>query len=117
IEVIHFKVKPEREVEFSQSMTKVHGAIQKTAWPVNYMWYERQNGGDGPEWVLVLPHANYADMAGPEMSFPAMLEKGLGADEAKAMLGSMNAPLYGTTTELMTYRADLSYVPEAAPAK
>jgi hypothetical protein len=112
-EVIHFMVKPEAESDFNDAMAKINDAINKTNWPSHYLFYALENGGEGPHIALVLPHNNWADMAEPDVSFTAMLEKGLGRHDAEAVLRTLNKSVRRQWTEMLVYRPDLSYRPAA----
>jgi len=110
-EVVHFFLKPGTTGAFRQAISRAHEAIGKTNWPVNYLWYELWNGGEGPHFVLVLPRDSWADMAEPELSFPAMLTKAFGPVETGQILGAMSSSTKSESSEMLLYRPDLSYVP------
>jgi hypothetical protein len=110
-EVIHFFLKPGAGGTFRHAIGRAHEAIAKTNWPVNYLWYELWNGGEGPHVVLVLPRNSWAEMAEPEVSFPAMLTKALGPFEAGKVLEAFDSSARSQVSEILVYRPDLSYVP------
>lgn len=110
-EVFHFLLKPDKASEFRHALQRAHEAIGKTNWPVSYSWYALVNGGEGPHFVLVLPRNSYADMAEPEMSFPAMLTKAFGPYEAQVIDGAFGQASKSQWSELLVYRPDLSHVP------
>ncbi len=112
-QLIHFQVKIGGEPAFNQAMKKTHEAIQKTNWPARYEWYELMDGGEGPTFVLVLPMNKWADMQPPELPFPAMLEKAFGREEAAAVMRLFDDSIRSQRTEILRFRADLSYVPSA----
>jgi len=112
-EVIHFMVRPDKEADFSLLIKKIDDAIKKTNWPVHYSWYELVNGGEQPHFVLVIPHENWASMAEPEVSFPAMLEKAFGRLEAGAILEGFGKTIKSQSSEMLQYRPELSYRPTA----
>jgi hypothetical protein len=109
VELIHFRVKPEAEERFQRAMTRVHEAIQKSDWPYRYIWYSLVNGGEHPSFTLALPKNGFADLAEPETPFPKMLEKSLGRSEAESILKTLGESVREQTSELVRYRADLSY--------
>ncbi len=111
--VIHFLVKPEAESGWRNAVRKIHEAIGKTDWPTHYMWYALVNGGETPHYVLLLPRNSYAEMAPPEVSFEAMLEKAMGREDAQALQRTISNSIRREWSELITYRADLSYRPAA----
>lgn len=112
-EVITFKLQPGSVPEFLYVMKKIHEAIGKTNWPVQYEWYALHNGGEVPEFVLVLPKAKWADFNEPEKPFDKMLEEAYGPREAQALLHDFAKTIRSEHTELIRYRADLSYIPAA----
>lgn len=112
VELVHFQIRPGRDVDFNHAIKRTHEAIQKTNWPINYGWYSLANGGE-PEYVLALPKSKWADMEPPELSFPAMLEKAFGRGEADMVVKLFDQSVERTWSELAGYRADLSYKPAA----
>ncbi len=114
-EVFHFMVNPDAEEKFVYAIRKIHEAIGKTNWQPHqpYAWYGLANGGETPHFVLVLPHNSWAEMAEPEVSFDAMIEKAFGREEAEPLLRSLSETIRHQWTETLLYRSDLSYVPAA----
>lgn len=110
-EVLTFHLQMGRSREFMNQMKKVHDAIQKTDWPVRYLWYGLVNGGEDPTFVLVLPRRSWADMKQPEVSFNSMLEQAYGRDDAEAMMKSIDASVDSLRSEIVRYHPELSYVP------
>lgn len=111
-EVVHFLLKPDKAAEFRHAVRRAHEAIGKTNWPVSYLWYELWNGGEGPQFVLVLPRNSWAEMAEPEVSFPAMLTKAFGPYEAGKVLDGFASASKSQWSEIILYRSDLSHVAE-----
>ncbi len=111
--VLNFLVKIDKASEFQYAIRKFHEAIGKTNWPTHYIWYMLANGGEHPRFVLVLPRNSYAEMAPPEVSFDAMLEKAFGRQEAEALQRTLAKSVRRQWSELITYRPDLSYRPAA----
>ena len=109
-EVVHFLLKPDKAAAFRHALQRAHEAIGKTNWPVTYLWYQLWNGGEGPHFVLVLPHNSFAEIAEPEMSFPAMLTKAFGPYETGVILQSFDQSSKSQWSEIIGYRPDLSYV-------
>lgn len=110
-EVEHFFLKQDGDSDFNAAIQKINEAIGKTSWPVHYFWYQLANGGDGPHYVLVIPHNSFAEMADPEPSFPVMLEKALGRHDAEELMHGLDKSIAKQSSELLTYRPDLSYRP------
>lgn len=113
-ELIHFQLKQGKDGEFRHAIKRIHEAIGKTSWPAHYLWYELLDGGEHPAYTLVLPMKTWADMAPLDPPFPVMLEKAFGREDAAAILKELDGSIHGQRSEIVRYRADLSYVP--APA-
>ncbi|HKZ53504.1 MAG TPA: hypothetical protein VJ085_09535 [Candidatus Acidoferrales bacterium] len=101
-----------KDAEFMALIKRIHQAIEKTQWPLNYEWYMLMSGGQGPEYVLVIFHKNYASLQGPEKPFPAMLEEALGRQEAEMVMEHFGKIVKGERSSLLRLRPDLSYIPE-----
>ncbi|MBI4462685.1 MAG: hypothetical protein HY653_07260 [Acidobacteria bacterium] len=110
-EIWSFRLRGGTEEEFLNAIAKAHQAILQTNWPVHYEWYTLVNGGEHPEFVLVLPKENWAAMAPPEKPFPKMLEEAFGRAEAEAVLKVFDKTIKSQTSEIIRTRADLSYIP------
>jgi hypothetical protein len=110
-EVEHFMLKPGSESDFYSVIQKVNDAIAKTNWPGRATWFQLVNGGEGPHYVLVIPHDNWADMAEPTPSFDAMLEKAVGRHDADMLEHTFDKTVAREWSEMTMYRPDLSYVP------
>jgi hypothetical protein len=109
-QVNHFLLKPGSEQDFENDIRKITDAINKANWNTNYEWYSLQDGGEGPHYVLLIYMNGWADLAGPEPEFPAMLEKAVGRHDAEALMHSVYQTVKREWTETIRYRPDLSYV-------
>ena len=110
-QVLSFEVKQGQSAHFMHLIKKFHEAIQKTKWPVHYEWYELLVGGDVPQYVLVLPKANWAAFKPMEKPFPAMLEEAFGRMEAEHMLEAFSNTIKHEESEVIRSRPDLGYAP------
>lgn len=112
-EVITFHVRSGKGEDFRSAMGRIHEAIQKTNWPVNYFWYLLANGGATGTYVLVLPRANWADFEDkPDMKpFPEMLKDAFGQAEADSITKRLDSSIDSETSEIAQFRPDLSYLP------
>jgi len=110
-EVVEYHLNMGGESDFLMAVRKSHEAIQKSNYPIYYHTYELHNGGEHPTYVLVFPHKNWADLEPPEPTFPAMLEKAYGRDEAESILKLFNKSVHGVRSEIIAFRPDLSYLP------
>ena len=99
--------------DFFQTISKVHEAIKKTDWPTNYLWYELVSGDEHPTFYLIFPKENWAGFTPPEMNFEEMLKKAYGQQEAGEILAMFKKTVHCQTSEIRSYRPDLSYLPAA----
>jgi hypothetical protein len=112
-EIVTYVIRPGKRDDFRSAMARVTEAIEKTKWPVHYYWYTLANGGHGGTYVLVIPHANWADFEDrPDMKpFPEMLKEAFGQEEADSILKRIDSSTETETTEIVQFRPDLSYLP------
>ncbi len=108
--VVHYFVKPGGLVQFNESIKRINAAIAQTKYPSRpSRWYVLANGGQGPHFVIVTDRASFADMQGPEQSMVDMLKQAYGNDDKT--LQTLREAVDHTVSEMMDYRADLSYIP------
>ncbi len=108
LSVIFFHVKPEGLTDFTNGVKQVNEAFSKTSTPhsTSY-WYSLANGGTGPEMVLVQERNSMAEMAGTTTkTLDEIMKEAYGNDNG---LLSLRKAYYGTRSELLQYRPDLSY--------
>jgi hypothetical protein len=112
-EVITYHVRSGRDTDFNSALGRINEAIQKTKWPVSYLWLTLANGGPAGTYALVIPHANWADFEDkPDMKpFRQMLTDAFGAEEADSIIKRLDSSVESVTTEIDRFRADLSYLP------
>lgn len=112
-EVVTYHVRPGKGLAFRSAITRATEAIEKTKWPVHYIWYALANGGPAGTYVLVIPHANWADFEDkPDMKpFPEMLKEAFGQGEADSILKRFDDSIESETSEIDEFRPDLSYLP------
>jgi hypothetical protein len=112
-QILHYQLNMGAEQEFRGAMKKVHEAIGKAGLDWHYGWYELVDGGEHPSFVLSLAMQGWADLGPGETPFPAMLAKAYGEYEAGEILKSIDRSVKSVRSEVIKYRADLSYVPAA----
>ena len=112
-EVIAFHVKYGKGLDFQKGVSRVTEAATKTNWPMKFEWYHLANGGSGDEWVLVLPHDNWASFGDQPNVKPVheMVAGAFGESEAKALFDSFDDMVTYETTSIIQFRPDLSYIP------
>lgn len=108
--VVHYFVKPSGLVQFNESIKRINAAIAQTKYPSKpSRWYALANGGEGPHFVVVTDRNSFADMQGPEQTMADMLKQAYGNDDKT--LQNLREAVDHTMSEMMDYRADLSYIP------
>lgn len=112
-QVTHFFLKSDGVNEFTQGVRRVNEAIKKTNWPAQTLWYQLFNGGEGPRFVLVVLRHSWADFQPPDKSLDAMVEEAFGKEEASSVLNAIRKNIRFTRSEILRFRADLSYRPAA----
>jgi hypothetical protein len=111
LSVITFHVKPEGIMDFTNSVKQVMAAFEKTNAPrAPSTWYQLANGGRGPEFVLVMERKSMADMQSPSPKSLDEIVKEAYGGQADTIMSTLRKSYWGTTTELLHYRADLSYM-------
>ncbi len=112
-EIVVYHVRYGKETDFNSALSRITEAIQKTKWPVSYLWLALANGGPGGTYVLVIPHANWADFEDKpdQKPFRQMLTDAFGAEEADSIIKRVDSSVESTTSEIDRFRADLSYLP------
>ena len=108
--VTHFFVKPSGVAQFTDNIKRINAAVDKTKYPSKpSRWYQLVNGGEGPHYVLVSDRNSWADMQGPEKTMVDMLKEAYGSDDKT--LQALRECYDHTVSELLEYKAALSYVP------
>jgi hypothetical protein len=115
LSVLHFFLKPEGVLDFAEGVKKINAAIDKTNTPRTVQdWYSLANGGHGPELVLVQERNNIGEMAGTSAkTLDAIMQEAYGAEGA-AIMATLRKSYYSSTSELLHFRSDLSYMAPAA---
>lgn len=115
LNVIHFFLKPEGVLEFADAVKKINAAFDKTTTPRTVQdWYALASGGHGPELVLVQERKNIGEMAGTTAkTLDQVMQEAYGAEGATIMNAARKS-YWSTTSELLHFRADLSYLAPAA---
>lgn len=113
-EVIVFQTRYGHESDFMSAITRITEAAQKTKWPVHFGWFMLANGGRDGQFVLIIPHKNWADFEdNPDVKpFREMLKDAFGQSEADSIMNRLNSSVEKEISEIDEFRADLSYLPK-----
>lgn len=112
-QLTHYYVHPADVPRFEDALKEVKAALDKIGWPVRSGWYRLISGGSGPHYVLSTARANWAAFAPLEKSLLEGLTEAVGARRATELLDTVRASTDHVETEILAYRAELSYVPAA----
>jgi hypothetical protein len=112
-EIVTIRLRYGKNPEFESALTRVHDAVQKTTWPVNYEVYQLVNGGFSGTFVLAVPHSNWADFEDKPgvKPFLEMLKDAFGQGEADSIVARFDASIENEYSEILEFRPDLSYIP------
>ena len=115
LSVIHFFLKPEAVLDFADGVKKVNAAFAKTNTPTTVQdWYGLANGGHGPELVLVQERKNIGEMAGTTARTLDQIMQEAYGDQGATIMTAIRKGYYSSTSELLHFRSDLSYMAPAA---
>lgn len=107
-----YAVMPEHLNDFTDAIKKVNAAIQKTNYPAKpSRWYVLANGGEMPNFVLVIDRASWADMEPPQKTLEDALKEAYG-DSGPQLLDQLRRSSRRIVSEMSVFRADLSYIPK-----
>ncbi len=113
--LVFLRLKIGKVDDYESAIKQSKEAADKAKWPRYWTVFSLISGGDGPTWVISQARDKYADFNPPEgKTFAAMLEEQLGKDEARLRQEQSDASVASVFTEIIEYRADLSYAPAAA---
>ena len=115
VEVVEFKIKEGQAAHdaFKDSARMIFTAVEKTHRPGSAMMLEVEDGGSGaPDFILVLPHKNWADL-GNEIQPPlwTMMANVYGAKKAQEIRKTLGNVTEHTSSHIDRYDADLTYTP------
>jgi hypothetical protein len=112
-EVITFHIRYGHGDDFRSAIARVHDARTQTKSPNHYNWYRLVNGGPGGTFVLTVEHPNWASFADDPAVKPLRedLRAAFGEQEAMSVIERLNGSVESTYSEIIEFRADLSYLP------
>ena len=105
-----YYLKPGMGDQFASAVTKLTGALGKSKWPLNSMWYQLSNGGE-PAFAVFVPRKGWADMQAITPSMGDRVKQQLGDAEAEATWKAMFAAVDRSRSEMLELRTDLGYRP------
>lgn len=111
--VTSFHIRYGKGDDFRSAIARMHDAAEKTKWPFHYRWERLANGGPGGTYVLLVDHANWASFEDDPAIKPLrdILREAFGEQEAMSVIERLNGSIESTNSEIVEFRADLSYIP------
>ena len=109
-----YHIKPGKADQFREALRTVRGALEKGNFPLRSIWYVLANGGPTGTYAVLTPRASMAEMALPQPSLMETVEKALGRSASDAAFDAFNDAVDGGSSELLEFRADLSYLPPSS---
>jgi len=111
--VTSFHVRYGKSDDFRSAIAKIREAAEKTKWPYHFRWERLANGGPGGTYVLLVDHANWASFEDdPNVkSLREILRDAFGEQEAASVIERLDSSIESSYSELVEFRADLSYIP------
>jgi hypothetical protein len=109
--ITEFRLKPGSTGEFMTVVGRIHAALVKGNFAHEYAWSATVSGDEGGVYTLVSPRATWAAMAEPSPSFFELLVKEYGEAETRSLLDRFSKIIRSSRSDLVRYRADLSYIP------
>ena len=106
-EVVTFQVNPGYGPEWVHFLERLKTALEGASVPLEYLVFQGAQGGTLGEWVVSIPHENFASMSGPA-EFDALLEQAFGEFESQSLLGILDEAIASSTNEIFVLRPDLS---------
>lgn len=106
-EVVTFQLNPGHEPQWVHFLERLKTAFEDTGFPIEYLVFQGAQGGTLGEWVVSIPHENFASMSGPG-DFDALLEQAFGEFESQSLLGILDEAIGSSTNEIFVLRRDLS---------
>jgi hypothetical protein len=105
-----YTVKVDGVGEFTRALNAIKDALDKANWPVHSDWYALVSGGEGPQFVLGVDRSSWADFAPQEKSIEMAVAEATSVGESNALFDAIRTNTVKVYTEVIRYRADLSYI-------
>lgn len=111
LELLHYHVRPGREGDFEEVVSKFHQGSARSNPARRYTWYQLINGGEQSTYLLFLPRNKLSELQASQKSLALLLAEMYPAQEAQRLSGLLTSSVREVRSETLRYRADLSYFP------
>ncbi len=105
------RTKPGKAEQYLNAIKKIPGAIEKAGVPWHYTVWSVADGGEEGSFYISFPMKTWGERAENGPPFEEVLTKAYGRSEAHAIQDALSDAEAGTTSMILVYRPDLSYVP------
>jgi hypothetical protein len=107
-----YVLQPGAAPDFIAAIKKINEALSKQSdWPKTSGWLQLVNGGEGPTFVLLNARQNWEDFAPLPKTAADVLNEAYGKEQADSILKTIRDSTTHLSTEAVTYRPDLGYLP------
>ena len=110
-QLTHYFVKPSGVVQFADALREIKAALDNANYPVRSSWYRLVSGGEGPHYVLVVERSSFAEFEPMAKSLEQVIAEVTSPAKAIELASAVRDNTRHTYSELLVYRADLSYLP------
>ena len=108
--ITFYRIKPGTDAAVRAAIGKLSTALDAGKFPLRMIWYVLSNGGTGPTYAVFVPRTGLGEMA-PTPTLLEVLEKQIGKTDADALTKAFFDNVVSVSSEMLTRRPDLSYVP------
>ena len=114
VSLVTVYAKPDKAEAYVNAVSKIPDAIAKAGSDMTYYFSRAATGRRQPSFIIFFPRDGWAGLAPSGTPFPKMLEEAYGDTEADAILRTLSESTYESSTTMLAYREDLSYMPSSS---
>ncbi|HWN93866.1 MAG TPA: hypothetical protein VNT99_02430 [Methylomirabilota bacterium] len=111
-EISTFQLHYGKTSQFYAALREFHDALQRIGGPNRYEWFELRSGGETPQFMLMLPRANWAAVDTSADPFLNRLEETLGKKKAAKLFEQFTSAVKSHQRSVVRLRPDLSLLPK-----
>ena len=100
-----------KEAQFYAALREFREALARTGDDERFEWFELRSGGDAPQFMLLVPRADWSAFDVSAMDFQERLEKALGKRKTQRILERFNSAVKSEQRSAVRLRLDLSLLP------
>ncbi len=100
-----------RNAQFYVALREFHDALARTGSDQRFEWFELRSGGDSPQFMLLVPRANWAAFDVSTIDFQERLERALGKRRTRRIFEQFTSAVKSHQRSAVRLRLDLSLLP------